>query len=137
MPINHRVRVLIVDDSLFFRTALQKALLNNPDIEIIGTAGNVAEAEKKIKELSPDVVTMDVEMPDSRGTDFLKKLLPAHPLPVVLVSSLDIGIFEALSAGAVDFVQKPNLKSSEDFAVFSQELSQKIKVASSAKVKKT
>lgn len=137
MPINHRVRVLIVDDSLFFRTALQKALLNNPDIEIIGTAGNVAEAEKKIKELSPDVVTMDVEMPDSRGTDFLKKLLPAHPLPVVLVSSLDIGIFEALSAGAVDFVQKPNLKSSEDFAVFSQELSQKIKVASFAKVKKT
>ncbi|QEY33694.1 chemotaxis response regulator protein-glutamate methylesterase [Caproiciproducens galactitolivorans] len=137
MPINRRVRVLIVDDSLFFRTALQKALLNNPDIEIVGTAGNAMEAEKKIKELSPDVVTLDVEMPDSRGTDFLKKLLPAHPLPVVLVSSLDIGIFEALSAGAVDFVQKPNLKSSEDFAAFSQELSQKIKIASSAKVKKT
>ncbi|MCY1713065.1 protein-glutamate methylesterase/protein-glutamine glutaminase [Caproiciproducens galactitolivorans] len=136
MAINKRVRVLIVDDSLFFRTALQKALLNNPHIEIIGTAGSAAEAEKKIKELSPDVVTMDVEMPDMRGTDFLKKLIPTNPVPVVLVSSLDIGIFEALSAGAVDFVQKPNLKSSDDFTVFCKELSTKIKIASSAKVKK-
>ncbi len=137
MPMNRRIRVLIVDDSLFFRTALQKALLSDANIEIIGSASNVAEAEKKIMDLSPDVVTMDVEMPDMRGTDFLKKLIPVHPVPVVLVSSLDIGIFEALSAGAVDFVLKPNLRDSNDFSIFCQELCVKIKIASSAKVKHT
>ncbi len=137
MPMNRRIRVLIVDDSLFFRTALQKALLSDANIEIIGSASNVAEAEKKIMDLSPDVVTMDVEMPDMKGTDFLKKLIPVHPVPVVLVSSLDIGIFEALSAGAVDFVLKPNLRDSNDFSIFCQELCVKIKIASSAKVKHT
>nr|WP_319488376.1 chemotaxis response regulator protein-glutamate methylesterase [uncultured Caproiciproducens sp.] len=136
MPISKRVRVLIVDDSLFFRTALQKALLSDANIEIVGSAANVFDAEKKIKELSPDVVTMDVEMPDMKGTDFIKKLIPVNPLPVVLVSSLDIGIFEALSAGAVDFVLKPNLRNSNDFSIFCQELCVKIKIASSAKVKK-
>lgn len=136
MPIKSKIRVLIVDDSLFFRTALQKALLSDANIEIIGSAANASEAEKKIKELSPDVVTMDVEMPDMRGTDFLKKLIPVNPVPVVLVSSLDIGIFEALSAGAVDFVLKPNLRNSSDFSIFCQELCVKIKIAVSAKVKK-
>ncbi|MBW7573386.1 chemotaxis response regulator protein-glutamate methylesterase [Caproiciproducens sp. AGMB10547] len=136
MPMNHRIRVLIVDDSLFFRTALQKALLSDATIEIVGSAANVIDAEKKIKELSPDVVTMDVEMPGMRGTDFLKKLIPDYPVPVVLVSSLNIGIFEALSAGAVDFVLKPNLRDSNDFSIFCQELCVKIKIASSAKVKK-
>ncbi len=137
MPLNNKIRVLIVDDSVFFRTALQKALSSDANIEVIGSAGNAFEADKKIKELSPDVVTMDVEMPDMRGTDFLRKLIPVNPLPVVLVSSLNIGIFEALSAGAVDFVKKPNIQNSNDFSIFCQELCVKIKIASSAKVKKS
>lgn len=136
MPLKNIIRVLIVDDSLFFRTALQKALGNDSSIEVIGSAGSASEAEKKIKELSPDVVTMDVEMPDMKGTDFLRKLLPTNPLPVVLVSSLNIGIFEALDAGAVDFVKKPNIQNSNDFSLFCNELSVKIKIASCAKVKK-
>lgn len=136
MSLQNKIRVLIVDDSLFFRTVLQKAIMGDPSLEVVGSAGSALEAEKMIKELSPDVVTMDVEMPDMRGTDFLKKLIPVNPLPVVLVSSLNIGIFEALSAGAVDFVKKPNIQSSNDFSIFFQELSVKIKIASSAKVKK-
>jgi len=137
MPLHHKIRVLIVDDSIFFRTALQKALSSDENIEVVGSAGSAFEAEKKIKELSPDVVTMDVEMPDMKGTDFLKELIPKNPLPVVLVSSLNIGIFEALSAGAVDYVKKPNIQSSSDFTIFCRELSVKIKIASSAKVKKS
>jgi two-component system, chemotaxis family, protein-glutamate methylesterase/glutaminase len=136
MSLKNIIKVLIVDDSLFFRTALQKVLSDDSSIEVVGSAGSAAEAEKKIKELSPNVVTMDVEMPDMRGTDFLKKILPTNPLPVVLVSSLNIGIFEALDAGAVDFVKKPNIQNSSDFSLFCNELSVKIKIASCAKVKK-
>ena len=136
MSINNIVKVLIVDDSLFFRMALQKALLNDSNIKVVGSAGSATEAESKIQELSPDVVTMDVEMPDMRGTDFIKKLIPKNPIPVVLVSSLNIGIFEALGAGAVDFVQKPNKKDGQNFEIFCRELCTKIKIASCAKVKK-
>ena len=122
MSLHHKIRVLIVDDSIFFRTALQKALRSDENIDVVGSAGSAFEAEKKIKELSPDVVTMDVELPDMKGTDFLKELIPTNPLPVVLVSSLNIGIFEALSAGAVDYVKKPNIQNSSDFSIFCREL---------------
>lgn len=136
MPLNRKIKVLVVDDSLFFRTALVKVLSDDAGIEVIGSAGSAMEAEKKIKELSPDVVTLDVELPGMKGTDFLKKLIPVNPLPVVLVSSLNIGIFEALDAGAVDFVKKPSIQNGSDFQIFCNELSVKIKIASSAKVKK-
>lgn len=137
MPINKKIRVLIVDDSIFFRTALQKALSTDSGIEVIGSASNAVEAEKKIMELLPDVVTLDVEMPNMKGTDFLKKLMPVHPLPVVLVSSLNLGTFEALDAGAVDFVKKPNIQSGSDFMLFCNELAVKVKIASAANVKKS
>lgn len=133
MPMNRVVKVLIVDDSLFFRTALQKALLNDPAVSVVGTASSASEAEKKIIELSPDVLTMDVEMPDMKGTDFLKKLIPRRPIPVVLVSSLELGIFDALDAGAVDFIRKPAAGS--NYSLFFSELAVKIKIASTAKVK--
>ena len=136
MSTDKKIRVLIVDDSLFFRAALQKAFSDDSSIEIIGTAGSAGEAEKKIQSLSPDVMTLDIEMPDMKGTDFLKKIMPTHPLPVVLVSSLNIGALDALHAGAVDFVQKPDVKNGSDFAAFSKELGSKIKIASTAKVKK-
>jgi len=130
------IKVLIVDDSAFFRSALQKILSSDPHIKIIGTAANAFEAEKKIKELSPDVITLDVELPDMRGTDFLKKIIPNNSLPVVLVSSSNMDIFEALDAGAVDFVKKPNVHNDSDFSAFCSELAVKIKIASSAKVRK-
>lgn len=137
MPFSNKIKVLIVDDSLFFRTALQRSLSSDVNIKVVGSAGSALEAQKKIKELAPDVVTMDVEMPHMTGTDFLRKLIPVNPVPIVLVSALNIGIFEALSAGAVDFVQKPNIQNSNDFSIFCQELCVKIKIASSAKVKKS
>ena len=133
---NSAIRTLIVDDSVFFRAVLQKALLNDPGIEVVGTAANALEAEKKIKELAPDVVTMDVEMPNVRGTDFLKKLIPNNPVPVVLVSALNLGLFEALDAGAVDFVKKPSSLDGDEFEAFHLELCAKIKVASTAKIRK-
>lgn len=137
MPLTKKTRVLIVDDSLFFRTVLQKALSQDSGIEVIGSAANVVDAKKKINELSPDVLTLDEEMPNMTGTDFLKKMMPVHPLPVVLVSSLNIGVLEALHAGAVDFVRKPEIKSGRDFELFCNELAVKIKIASAAKIKKS
>ncbi|WP_085833196.1 protein-glutamate methylesterase/protein-glutamine glutaminase [Clostridium merdae] len=133
MPLNRSIKVLIVDDSLFFRTALQNALLKDPGITVVGTAGSATEAAKKIQELTPDVITMDVEMPDMKGTDFIKKLIPRQPIPVVLVSSLALGIFDALDAGAVDFIRKPAART--DYNVFFTELAAKIRIASTAKVK--
>ncbi|MDP4108870.1 MAG: chemotaxis response regulator protein-glutamate methylesterase [Bacillota bacterium] len=127
------VKVLIVDDSLLFRTILQRELSKDPGIRVIGSAGNTAEAEKMIFSLKPDVVTMDVEMPNMKGTDFLRKLIPVSPLPVVLVSSVSLGLFEALDAGAIDFVKKPGA-SPEDFSNFCTELINKIKIAPSARV---
>lgn len=137
MPLTKKTRVLIVDDSLFFRTVLQKALSQDSGIEVIGSAANAIEAKKKIEELSPDVLTLDEEMPSMTGTDFLKKMMPVHPLPVVLVSSLNIGVLEALHAGAVDFVRKPEIKGGRDFELFCNELAVKIKIASAAKIKKS
>ena len=131
-----KIRVLIVDDSIFFRTALEKILSENPNIEVAGQARNAYEAEKKIKELLPDVVTLDVEMPGLSGTEFVKKIMPIHPLPIILVSSLNITVFEALASGAVDFVRKPNAKTDNDMNQFYRELTNKIGIASHAKVKK-
>lgn len=137
MPITKKTRVLIVDDSLFFRTVLQKALGQDSGIEVIGSAANAMEAKKKIQELSPDVLTLDEEMPNMTGTDFLKELMRVHPLPVVLVSSLNIGALEALHAGAVDFVRKPEIKGGKDFDLFCNELAVKIKIAMTAKIRKS
>lgn len=131
-----KIRLLVVDDSIFFRTALTRALESDTAIEIVGTAVNAFDAERKIKELSPDVVTLDVEMPGMRGTDFLKKIIPTNPLPVVLVSAVNIGVFEALDAGAVDFVRKPDMQNQNNFSSFCMELATKVKIASTAKVRK-
>lgn len=134
---NNKITVIIVDDSIFFRTALEKILAEDSNIRIIGSARNAYEAEKKIKQLSPDVVTLDVEMPGLSGTEFVKKIMPVHPTPIILVSSLNITVFEALESGAVDFVKKPNVQNENDLHHFYRELSNKIHIASYAKVKRT
>lgn len=103
-----------------------------PNIEVVGYAINALDANAKILRLKPDVMTLDVEMPGTNGIDFLSQLLPAHPLPVILVSSLNLRVFDALAAGAVDFVRKPD--GTESRQSFFRALSQKITVASCAKV---
>lgn len=129
-----KVKVLIVDDSLLFRETLSRFIAEDNNIEVVGTAGDPYEARDKILQLRPDVLTLDVEMPKMNGIQFLKKLIPQYPIPVVVVSSLPLNAFEALDAGAVDFVKKPVVKSSADLKNFCMELRTKIVIASTAKV---
>lgn len=132
---NKKIRVFIVDDSLLFRKVLTDNLSKNPNIEVIGYAIDAYDAERKIPVLKPDVVTVDVEMPRLNGIDFVKKLLPNYPVAVILVSSLNINVFEALSAGVVDFVRKPDMSKSNSVNTFLNTLNSKIFIASRAAIK--
>ena len=134
LSINRKVRVLVVDDSAVARTFLTRGLSSYPNIEVVGYAVNALDARGKISSLAPDVMTLDVEMPGTNGIDFLKELLPVTPLPVILVSSLNLKVFDALAAGAVDFVRKPD--GTESKQSFLDSLAQKIVVASCAKVRR-
>lgn len=131
---NEKIKVLVVDDSLFFRGVLTKKLAEFDHIEVLGYARDAFEAKEKIPQLKPDVVTLDVEMPKLNGIEFLKQLLPERPIPVVLVSALNISVFDALAAGAVEFVKKPELSKSDTISTFIEELAAKITIASRAKV---
>lgn len=131
-----KIRVLIVDDSMLFRKTLVQGLSQDPRIEVLGEAIDAMDAMDKINRLQPDVVTMDVEMPKMNGIDFIKKLIPMRPIPVVVVSSLPLNVLDALSAGAVDFVKKPTVKSPNDMSNFIRDLALKIKVASTAHVRR-
>lgn len=129
------IRVLVVDDSIMFRTKLQLSLNADPAIQVVGCAVDAMDAMKRIQELNPDVVTLDVEMPKINGIDFLKRLIPQRPVPVVVVSSLPINALDAMDAGAVDFVKKP-AASHGALEQFLEELKSKVKVASTAKVRR-
>ncbi len=106
---NNKIKLLIVDDSIFMRQALSK-IFSEPDIEIVGLARNGREAVQMASELSPDVITMDIEMPVMNGLEALKEIMKTNPIPVLMVSTLTLdgaeATLEALSLGAVDFVTK-------------------------------
>lgn len=89
-----KIRVLVVDDSIFFRQLLINDLQKQANIELVGYATSAFDARSKIPALRPDVITMDVEMPGLSGIDFLKELLPKYPIPVILVSSLNLSVFD-------------------------------------------
>ncbi len=130
-----KIRVLVVDDSMVFRETLARGISEDPAIEVVGTAADVYIARDKILELDPDVLTLDVEMPRMNGIEFLRRLMPQYPIPVVMISSLNNAVFEALQAGAVDFVCKPGINSnSRSINAFINELVIKIKIASTAKI---
>jgi len=122
---------MVVDDSIVARTMLTRGLSSHPQIEVVGAGFSARDAKNKIQQLRPDVMTLDVEMPGMSGIDFLKTLLPEYPLPVILVSSLNLRVFDALAAGAVDFVRKPDVQESKEG--FITNLTQKILVASMAR----
>lgn len=130
-----KIRVLVVDDSAVARAYLISGLSTKANISVIGSAVNANDALKKVADLRPNVITLDVEMPDMSGIDLLKKLLPIHRVPVILVSSLNLRVFDALAAGAVDFVRKPD--GSQAREEFVNTLAQKIACASFAKVRPT
>ena len=129
------IRVLVVEDSIVFRELLVQNLNRDPAIQVVATAKDPFEARDAILACKPDVMTLDVELPRMSGIEFLRKLMPQYPLPVVVISSLSDKVFDALKAGAVDFVGKPAVTSRaqlEDF--IRNELLVKIKIASTAKI---
>lgn len=128
------IKVLIIDDSLLFRNVLKNELDQDKHIHVVGTAVDPMDALDKIKELDPDILTLDVEMPKMDGLTFIRKLMVEHPMKVVLVSSMNISVFDALHSGAVDFVKKPDMSSKDNLQMFFRELKTKIKIASIAKL---
>ena len=131
-----KIRVLVVEDSMLFRTLLINNIRMDPELEVIGFASDPFEARDKIIELRPDVMTLDIELPKMSGLDFLKKLMPQFPVRTIVISSLSDKVFEALKAGAVDFLAKPVVSDRLQLEEFLKvELPDKIKAASKAKLK--
>jgi len=134
---NRKIKVLIVDDSITICRFLEATFSEDPDFEVVGYALDPFEARERIKELNPDVLTLDVEMPKMDGVTFLKNLMRLHPMPVVMFSSLtDVGAaatLDALEAGAVDFMPKHSARSGEDMGEYIKTLVNKVKAAAGAK----
>lgn len=131
-------KVLIVDDSALVRQILTEMLRGDPDLEVVGTAADPFAAREKIKQLNPDVITLDVEMPRMDGVTFLENLMRLRPTPVVMVSSLTQKGAEvtlrALELGAVDFVSKPTVDLAGTLHNYAGELLAKVKIAAGANV---
>jgi two-component system chemotaxis response regulator CheB len=127
------IRVLVVDDSAFMRYAISRQLSADPGIQVVDTASNGAEAVEKVTTLSPDVVTLDVEMPVVDGLEALRLIMLHRPTPVVMLSSLTREGAEvtvrALELGAVDFITKPGNGSAMGIVSLGAELVEKVKVA--------
>ena len=135
---NKKIRVLVVDDSALVRQILVELFNAAPDIEVVGTASDPFMARERIKELNPDVLTLDVEMPRMDGLTFLANLMRLRPMPVVMVSSLtEQGAettLKALELGAIDFVSKPKIDVAGTLADFSEEILGKVRIAAGARV---
>jgi two-component system, chemotaxis family, protein-glutamate methylesterase/glutaminase len=136
--IKKKIQVLVVDDSALVRTILSQGLALDPGIEVVGTAADPYVARDMIVKFRPDVVTLDVEMPRMDGVEFLRRLMPQYPLPVIMVSALTQKgkriTIEALEAGAVDVVTKPSTNIAHNLNEMMMELRTKIKIASTANV---
>jgi two-component system, chemotaxis family, protein-glutamate methylesterase/glutaminase len=132
------IRVLIVDDSALVRQILSEILTAAADIEVVGVAADPYIAREKIKELNPDVLTLDVEMPRMDGLTFLRNLMRLRPMPVVMVSSLTARgaevTLQALALGAVDFVCKPEFGVATGLQHYAAELAEKIRTAAKVRV---
>ncbi|PXA91296.1 chemotaxis response regulator protein-glutamate methylesterase [Caulobacter sp. D4A] len=132
-----KIRVLVVDDSATMRGLITAALNRDSEIEVVGAAGDPFEARGMIKALNPDVVTLDIEMPNMNGIEFLEKIMRLRPMPVVMVSSLTQAGAEmtlrALELGAVDCVGKPTTATGTAEAL--AEVAEKVKTAARASVR--
>jgi len=133
------INVLIVDDSAFMRKLLSEFLSEDPAIRVVGSARNGRDALRKVKMLAPDVVTLDVELPDINGIDVLRSIMKEEPLPVVMVSNFTQRgaktTLDAMAIGAVDVVAKPSGVISPDLHLVKEELLVKVKTAASANIK--
>ena len=133
------IKVLVVDDSALIRELLTRTLVRDGDITVVGTAVDPIDAREKIKTLAPDVVTLDIEMPNMNGLEFLSRLMRLRPTPVVMVSTLTKkGASEtllALELGAVDFVAKPGADMRDGLEGFGAVLRDKVRAAARSDVR--
>jgi two-component system chemotaxis response regulator CheB len=136
-----KTRVIVVDDSALVRSLLTEIINRQPDMECIGAAADPLIAREMIRELNPDVITLDVEMPRMDGLDFLARLMRLRPMPVVMISTLtERGAevtMKALELGALDFVSKPRIGVADGLKDLSAQIVDKIRVASVAKIHRT
>jgi two-component system chemotaxis response regulator CheB len=128
------IRVLVVDDSMVFREAISRGISMDSRIEVVGKAVDPYDARDKLLELDPDVMICDVQMPKLNGVEFIRRLLPQYKIPIIVVSSISDVVFDAMDAGAVDFLSKPDARTPNGFENFIKELIIKIKGALNAKV---
>jgi len=132
------IRVVVVDDSALVRSLLTAMINAQSDMQVVGSAADPYQAREMIRNLNPDVITLDIEMPRMDGLDFLEKLMRLRPMPVVMVSTLTERGAEvtlrALELGAVEFVTKPRLGINQGLTAASQEITEKIRIASRAQV---
>ena len=134
MRVKKKINVLVVDDSLVFREVISRGISIDPDINVVAKAVDAFDARDKILKYNPDIMICDIEMPKMNGIEFLYRLLPQYQIPVIVVSVISHAVFDALNAGAVDFITKPNIHMTNNVEVFVEELIEKIKIASTAKV---
>lgn len=135
-----KTRVLIIDDSALIRSVMKEIINSQADMEVVGQAPDPVTARELIKQVNPDVLTLDVEMPRMNGLEFLEKLMRLRPMPVVMVSSLtergNEVTLRALELGAVDFVTKPKLGVMEGLNELNQEIADKIRAAARARIRR-
>ena len=134
-----KISVLIIDDSALIRSILKEIIDSQPDMRAIGAATNPLQAREMIKTLNPDVLTLDVEMPEMDGLTFLEKLMRLRPMPVLMISSQtergSEAALRALELGAVDFLPKPKLEMAAGMQAYADEIAEKIRIAARAKLK--
>ncbi|WP_373974854.1 chemotaxis response regulator protein-glutamate methylesterase [Chitinibacter sp. SCUT-21] len=134
-----KIKVVVVDDSALIRSLLKEVIDKAGDMECVATAPDPLVARELIRELNPDVITLDVEMPKMDGLDFLARLMRLKPTPVLMISSLteqgsEVAL-RALELGAVDFIAKPKMNIASKIEEYSEEIRDKIRMASKAKVR--
>jgi len=136
---SHKIKVIVVDDSALIRSLLKEIINAEKDMEVVAAAPDPLVAREQIRELNPDVITLDIEMPRMDGLDFLEKLMRLRPMPVVMVSSLTERGSEitmrALELGAVDFVSKPKMDIQNGLREYAREITDKIRAASRARIR--
>jgi two-component system chemotaxis response regulator CheB len=135
-----KIRVLVVDDSALVRSLLAGIINRQKDMECVGTANDPLIAREMIRELNPDVITLDIEMPRMDGIDFLGRLMRLRPMPVLMISTLtERGAevtMKALELGAVDFVAKPRIGVADGLNELSIQIVEKVRIAAAAHIRR-
>ncbi|MEF7612661.1 chemotaxis response regulator protein-glutamate methylesterase [Aquincola sp. MAHUQ-54] len=136
-----KIKVVVVDDSALVRSLLSEIINRQPDMQCVGVASDPFVARETIRNLNPDVITLDVEMPRMDGLDFLSKLMRLRPMPVVMVSTLtergaDVTL-RALELGAIDFVAKPKIGLADGIRQLAEDITDKIRMAAQARIRRS